>query len=115
MLWISLKEHRSGLRTSPSNARRRRSLIPKNPLPGRCNSGRIWGGTVTSIGGNRHFDVRDLDNIRRSVSGIDGGFRWRSSAALACSFHIRFLRLTQGPLLDERCSYSLKQKPRTQR
>lgn len=37
--------------------------------------------------GRRLFDVRDLDNIRRSVSGIDGGFHWRSIAVLACSFH----------------------------
>src|SRR5208282_787501 len=37
--------------------------------------------------GNRLLDVRDLENLRRSVSGIDGSFHWRSCAALACSFH----------------------------
>src|SRR5712692_3279895 len=36
---------------------------------------------------NGLLDVRDLDNIRRSVSSIDGGF-WRSSAALARSSHL---------------------------
>jgi hypothetical protein len=28
-----------------------------------------------------------LDNIRRSVSGIDSSFHMRIPAALACSFH----------------------------
>src|SRR5215470_9721900 len=37
--------------------------------------------------GNGLLEVHDLDNIRRSVSGIDGGFHVRIPAALACSFH----------------------------
>jgi hypothetical protein len=39
------------------------------------------------VPGNWHFDVYDLDNIRRSVSGIEGGFHGRCPAVLACSFH----------------------------
>src|SRR5271166_5848270 len=39
------------------------------------------------VPGNGLLDIRDLDNIRRSVSGIDGGFHVRIPAALACSFH----------------------------
>jgi hypothetical protein len=37
----------------------------------------------------RLFGVGELDNIRRFVSGIDGGFHVRMEvlAVLACSFH----------------------------
>ena len=37
-----------------------------------------------AIAGSGLFDLSDLDNIQRSVAGIDGGFHGRWSTALLC-------------------------------
>jgi hypothetical protein len=52
-------------------------------LPGAILERRLDRGADLVVLGNRLFDVRDLYDLRRSVSAINGGFH----AALARSFH----------------------------
>lgn len=60
---------------SPITMRPAPFTIP--PSSGLRPAARTLINTSSSLG-NRLFDVLDLDNVRRSVSGIDGGFHWRS-------------------------------------